>query len=381
MTGYNGSTQTDGYDGDGLRAWKQAASDGDGSLRTYFLYDGSQPVVEEDGTGAFYSSNTFGADGLVSRFPGESLDIVRLDGSGGSDSSVFYTFDERGNVSERVNMTSVSGGPVRPGGPGVNSTSGSLSAVSEVYDAFGSHTAQSPQPEPWGYEAQAGYYTDSETGLILCTHRYYDPSTGRWLTRDPMGYGGGVNLYGYVGNDPTNNSDPSGYDPSLNGQDPTSPFPVNGTGTLGGGTTVTLKGGGGGATTISGTNKGGTGSGTINYSPPTGLQPPGSPSTGGGTLGGTATLNFGGGYNGTAGGTTQLGGPTNTVSYGGGYSPGGGFGGGFSSGTTFGGKKGPSHNFSCSITDKPSKNITLSGTGTFNNGVLTGGTVTGTLHF
>ena len=165
--------------------------------------------MEEDGTGAFYSSNTFGADGLVSRFPGESLDIVRLDGSGGSDSSVFYTFDERGNVSERVNTASVSGGPK---GPAVSGTSGSsLSAVSEVYDAFGSRTAQSPQPEPWGYEAQAGYYTDSETGLILCTHRYYDPSTGRWLTRDPLGYGGGVNLYGYVGNDPGNRWDPLGY--------------------------------------------------------------------------------------------------------------------------------------------------------------------------
>ena len=187
MTGYNGSTQTDGYDGDGLRAWKQTDSDGDGSLRTYFLYDGSQPVVEEDGTGAFYSSNTFGADGLVSRFPGESLDIVRLDGSGGSDSSVFYTFDERGNVSERVNTASVSGGPK---GPAVSGTSGSVSAVSEVYDAYGTRTAQSPQPEPWGYEAQAGYYTDSETGLVLCTHRYYDPSTGRWLTRDPIGYAG-----------------------------------------------------------------------------------------------------------------------------------------------------------------------------------------------
>ena len=33
----------------------------------------------------------------------------------------------------------------------------------------------------------------------------------RWLTRDPIGYRGGVNLYGYVGNDPGNRTDPSGY--------------------------------------------------------------------------------------------------------------------------------------------------------------------------
>ncbi|MEM5768882.1 MAG: RHS repeat-associated core domain-containing protein [Bacillota bacterium] len=58
--------------------------------------------------------------------------------------------------------------------------------------------------------AQWGYYTDTETGLILCTHRYYDPANGRWLTRDPIGYDGGVNLYGYVGGDPVNQVDPEG---------------------------------------------------------------------------------------------------------------------------------------------------------------------------
>ncbi len=40
--------------------------------------------------------------------------------------------------------------------------------------------------------------------------RYYNPSTGRWLSRDPMGEQGGVNLYGMVGNDPVNDIDPLG---------------------------------------------------------------------------------------------------------------------------------------------------------------------------
>ena len=33
-----------------------------------------------------------------------------------------------------------------------------------------------------------------------CTagRRYYDPATGRFVTRDPIGYGGGTNLYGYL---------------------------------------------------------------------------------------------------------------------------------------------------------------------------------------
>jgi RHS repeat-associated protein len=68
-----------------------------------------------------------------------------------------------------------------------------------------------------GTGAQFGYFSDGGTGLVLCTHRFYDPSTGRWLTRDPMGYGGGVNLYGYCGNDPGNRVDPSGLDFALPG--------------------------------------------------------------------------------------------------------------------------------------------------------------------
>ena len=41
----------------------------------------------------------------------------------------------------------------------------------------------------------------------------YDPALGRWTTRDPIGFGGGdVNLYGYVGGDPINLTDPGGQD-------------------------------------------------------------------------------------------------------------------------------------------------------------------------
>ncbi len=45
---------------------------------------------------------------------------------------------------------------------------------------------------------------------MLCTYRYYDPTRGRWLTRDPIGYGGGLNLYGYCGADPVGGVDPLG---------------------------------------------------------------------------------------------------------------------------------------------------------------------------
>ena len=44
-------------------------------------------------------------------------------------------------------------------------------------------------------------YTDSETGLVYYGYRYLSPELGRWISRDPIGEEGGVNLYGMVGND------------------------------------------------------------------------------------------------------------------------------------------------------------------------------------
>lgn len=41
-------------------------------------------------------------------------------------------------------------------------------------------------------------------GVAYYTYRYYDPLTGRWPSRDPIGEEGGVNMYGFVGNDGVN---------------------------------------------------------------------------------------------------------------------------------------------------------------------------------
>lgn len=59
-------------------------------------------------------------------------------------------------------------------------------------------------------------YEDAETGLLYYGFRYYDPQTGRWLSRDPIGERGGLNLYGMVGNNPVNFWDYLG----LNGGNP-----------------------------------------------------------------------------------------------------------------------------------------------------------------
>jgi RHS repeat-associated protein len=56
-----------------------------------------------------------------------------------------------------------------------------------------------------------GQYFDNETGLHYNLARYYDPRLGRFVQRDPLGYGGGCwNEYIYCGGDPLNRSDPAG---------------------------------------------------------------------------------------------------------------------------------------------------------------------------
>ncbi|HVR06580.1 MAG TPA: RHS repeat-associated core domain-containing protein [Thermoanaerobaculia bacterium] len=55
-----------------------------------------------------------------------------------------------------------------------------------------------------------GQYHDSETGLHYNRSRYYSPALGRYLSRDPVGFLGGLNLYLYAGNDSINESDPLG---------------------------------------------------------------------------------------------------------------------------------------------------------------------------
>jgi RHS repeat-associated protein len=58
----------------------------------------------------------------------------------------------------------------------------------------------------------AGQYYDEETGFHYNYHRYYDPNTGRYLTPDPIGLLGGINLWTYSGLNPINAIDPFGLD-------------------------------------------------------------------------------------------------------------------------------------------------------------------------
>ncbi|PQP34635.1 hypothetical protein C6A37_06750 [Desulfobacteraceae bacterium SEEP-SAG9] len=56
----------------------------------------------------------------------------------------------------------------------------------------------------------AGQYYDHETGLHYNYHRYYDSKTGRYLTPDPIGVNGGMNLFLYAEANPIRFIDPKG---------------------------------------------------------------------------------------------------------------------------------------------------------------------------
>jgi RHS repeat-associated protein len=61
-------------------------------------------------------------------------------------------------------------------------------------------------------------YCDDETGFYYYGYRLYNPSTGRWLNRDPIGEKGGLNLYGFMRNDSVNAVEQLGlyeYDSSI----------------------------------------------------------------------------------------------------------------------------------------------------------------------
>jgi len=61
----------------------------------------------------------------------------------------------------------------------------------------------------------ACYRFDSESSFYQVRNRYLHPTLGRWLTRDPIGYNAGINLYAYVINRSVNVIDSSGLAPKL----------------------------------------------------------------------------------------------------------------------------------------------------------------------
>ena len=155
-----------------------------------FVYDGWNVMAEYVGLDIPTKSFIWGQD--------LSGGLQGAGGIGGllfiQDSGISYSagYDGNGNLSSLV-----------------KASDGSISASYE-YDPFG-NTLKSIGD----YAAENRFrfstkYADTETALIYYGYRYYNPQTGRWLSRDPIGEQGGTNLNVFVKNDPVSFIDPLG---------------------------------------------------------------------------------------------------------------------------------------------------------------------------
>jgi len=167
--------------------WSQVAD-----LRS--AYDGWNLVAEIDATNAVIRSYVWGLD--VSGSP------TGAGGIGGllwqtdhlSSSASICGYDGNGNLTTLI-----------------GTATGAITATYE-YGPFGETiraTGSAALANPFRFSTK---YTDSETGLVMYPYRPYAPGLGRWLCADPLGEIGGLNLYGFVLNDPVSFHDPLGLE-------------------------------------------------------------------------------------------------------------------------------------------------------------------------
>jgi RHS repeat-associated protein len=173
------------YDGNGLRT----SDDIEGTSQNFF-YDSQtrpgQPLIIEDGTNAYlYGPANFGAGTA----PLEQISL--------SSGTASYLFSSPTGV---YAMSSANGDP----------------DSSDTYSPYGVRTQAGSASTPFGFE---GAYTDP-TGYVYLIGRYYDPTTGQFLSVDPL-VGETGQPYAYTKDDPVNATDPLGdipYVPTPGGE-------------------------------------------------------------------------------------------------------------------------------------------------------------------
>lgn len=172
----DGTTVSYVYDAFGRRVKRTQ-----GSTVNYYVYDGNNLLIETDGSGTVVREYNY--------FPGVDRPYSLRVWSGGSATKYYYTVEQPGNVSGLVNT--------------------SRSVVNQyTYTPWGeaqSTTEAVSQPLRF-----MGRELDATTGLYNVRARWYDPALARFNSEDPIGLGGGINQYAYVGNSPTNLTDPTG---------------------------------------------------------------------------------------------------------------------------------------------------------------------------
>ncbi|MEW6657080.1 MAG: RHS repeat-associated core domain-containing protein [Thermodesulfobacteriota bacterium] len=148
---------------------------------TRYVYDGAMIVQERDGTNNVLREYTCGLNK-----GGGIGGLLHLNQSG---TDYSYLYDGKGNVTA------------------VLDSAGAVAAAYQ-YDPFGRRQAQTGSlSQPMQFSTKP---YDDQTGLFYYGVRFYTSGFGRWMTRDPLGEFGGLNLYSFVRNNPINWIDPYG---------------------------------------------------------------------------------------------------------------------------------------------------------------------------
>jgi RHS repeat-associated protein len=154
---------------------------------TYVFYDGWNPILETNSAGAQTAARIYG--------PG--ADEI-IEGFGASGNPGF--FYHQNNVGSVTGITDPSGNLVEQYGY-------DEFGHAQIYNASGTQIATSA----WGnrFLFQGREYL-AAVNVYDIRNRAYSPDLGRFLQMDPIGFGGGNNLYRFVGNNPCAFTDPNG---------------------------------------------------------------------------------------------------------------------------------------------------------------------------